>query len=451
MFLGKPNILLVMTDQQRWDTMSAHVNHFAARTPGMDYLVRHGVTFANAYCTAPICTPSRACLMTGQYPSQVGMHANLSAPCGPLDEGIGTIADRLQAVGYQTVYCGKSHLGGDLGHYGFEKAFENGHDATTLTEACRYWRNRDWAVNKRPFFQIVSFVNPHDVYFLDPDEQCPPELPPWPSKDDDLSTKPWPQRFSRGGGGWTPQRWEYYRRFYRSKVEKVDASIATLLDELVCTGYAPTTWVFFTADHGDMAGEHGLPFKGAYMYEGVTRVPLVVMPPRKRLLGAKNMNPAGATEFTPLVFDGLVSHIDLAPTMLELAGLTVAAGDSTGRAAPELPGRSLLPILEGRSRDGDEAVFAEWHQMGKMVTPIRMVRAGRWKYNLYLHNGEELYDLDADPHELNNLADRCEFGQAKADLRKRLLAHIERTRDPFFSYQPTDRDGKPRCDCPTKA
>ena len=439
MFLGKPNILLVMTDQQRWDTIAAHVNHFGASTPGVDYLVRHGVTFRNAYCTSPICSPSRACLMTGKYPSQVGLYGNLSAPCPPLDEGIGTVADRFQAAGYQTCYSGVSHVGGDLGKYGFEIAYDNHYDATTLTEACRYWRNRDWIVTKRPFFQVVSFINPHDVYFVDPDGACPPESPPWPSAADDLAKKPWPQQFARGSGGWTPQRWEYYRRFYRSKIEKVDALIASLLDELTCSGYAPTTWVFFTCDHGDMAGEHGLPFKGAYMYEGVTRVPLVIMPPRKRLLGARNMNPGGQSEFAPFVFDGLVSHVDLAPTMLELAGLPVA---------PDLPGRSLLGNIMGKDKDGDEAVFAEWHQMGKMVTPIRMVRSGRWKYNLYLHNGEELYDMEADPHELVNLAGRPDAAAVQADLKNRLLEHLRRTKDPFLSHQPTDREGRPRRDCP---
>jgi len=437
--LPKPNILVIQTDQQRWDTMSAHVNHFAARTPGMDYLLRHGVTFSNAYCTSPICSPSRACLLTGQYPTQVGLYANLGAPCPPLSEGIGTVADRLQAAGYQTVYCGKSHVGGDLRKLGFEIALENGHDASTLTEACRYWRNRDWVVNKRPFFQIVSFLNPHDVYFLDPDEAFEPELPPWPNAGDDLSTKPWPQRFARGGGGWTPQRWEAYRRFYRSRVEKVDALIVQLLEELVCAGYSPTTWVIFTSDHGDMAGEHGLPFKGAYMYEGVTRVPLVVTPPRRRLLGAKNMNPAGAKEFAPFVFDGLVGHIDVVPTILDLVGLP---------EAPELPGRSLRGIVEGRESAGDEAVVAEWHQMGKMVTPIRMIRTGRWKYNLYLHNGEELYDLQADPHELVNLAGRAEAARVQADMKARLLEQARMIKDPFLTYEPTDWEGKPRRDVP---
>jgi choline-sulfatase len=277
------------------------------------------------------------------------------------------------------------------------------------------------------------------VYFLDPDGAHPPELPPWPNAVDDLSTKPWPQRSGHSGRGWSDERWEYYRRFYRSKVEKVDALIAQLLDELNCTGYAPTTWTFFTADHGDMAGEHGLPFKGPFMYDGVTRVPLVVMPPRRRLLGARNMDPAGARGFAPRTFPGLVSHVDLAPTMLELAGLP---------ADPALPGRSLLPVLEGRSQEGDEAVFAEWHQMGKMVTPVRMIRTGQWKYNWYLHNGEELYDLASDPHELTNLAGRADLAQTKADLKARLLANIEKTKDPFFSHQPTDREGRPRRDYP---
>ena len=431
----QPNILLITTDQHRYDAIDGPANHFAVKTPGIDRLRNHGVLFENAYTTAPICCPARAAIVTGTYPSQNGMIANMAGDaCGPLNEGLTTIANRMQAAGYQTVYCGKSHLGGNLRHYGFEIADENSYDADILTQACRYWRNRDWIVTKRPFFMVVNFVNPHDVYFLDPDGACEPQLPPWPNQHDTLAGKPWPQKAKRGPeGGWTDRRWEYYRQFYRSKVEKVDGLIELLLDELFCTGYGCSTWVFITADHGDMAGEHGLPFKGAYMYDGVTHVPLIVAPPRVRYVGWRNPNPGGP-EFQPRCCPALVSHIDLAPTMMELAGI---------EADPDLPGTSLMPLIEGRRESVRDEAFAEWHQMGRMVTPIRMVRTDRWKYNLYLHVGEELYDMQADPAELNNLADDPAHANVKADLKARQLKHIEQTGDKFFSYSVTDYSGQP--------
>lgn len=420
----KPNILVILTDQQRFDTIAAAGSSFDTPTPGMDSLCGRGVTFDSAVCTSPICGPSRASIVTGLYPSQAGVFANLGNGCGPLDEGTVTVADRLQACGYRTVYHGKSHLGGNISNYGFENAFENSHDPSTLTEACRFYRNSDWIVDKRPFFHVVSFMNPHDIYFLDPDETAEPTLPRWANQDDTLEGKPWPQKIKHDPAAWTDERWEYYRRFYGSKLAKADAMIVELLDELTCSGFAPNTWVIFTADHGDMAGEHGLPFKGPYMYDGVVRVPLVIAPPQHRMLGAGKADHGGNC-FAPFTTGALASGVDLVPTIMDIAGLD---------ADSSLPGRSLLGVIEGRdTTDDDHAVFAEWHRFGKVTTPIRMIRTKKWKYNIYREIGEELYDLQTDPHELTNLADSPEHTDVKKGLRDRLVAFIEETNDPFFS------------------
>ncbi len=425
---NRPNILMIMTDQQRFDMIAAHINAFDAETPGMDSLSRRGVTFENAFCTSPICSPSRAAIFTGLYPSRNGVFANLGNPCSPLSEDTVTIGDRLQEAGYLTAYHGKSHLGGDLSHYGFEIAYENGHDPSTLTEACRFYRNMDWVVAKRPFFHVVSFLNPHDLYFLDPDQEQAPELPPWPSASDDLSDKPWPQKLKHEPG-WSPARWEYYRRFYASKVEKVDRQIVELIDELFCSGYGPNTWIIFTADHGDMAGEHSLTFKGPFMYDGVMRVPLIIVPPRAGMLGATSQDtPGGSSDFTPFKSPVLSSNVDLLPTIMDIAGLEVDEN---------LPGKSLLPVIRGQADELHEEIFGEWHCFGKWTTPVRMIRTKKFKYNLYREIGEELYDLSSDPHEMNNLADSPACADVKKDLRKRLIAFIERTGDPFFSYSAT--------------
>jgi arylsulfatase A-like enzyme len=421
-----------MTDQQRLDTIAARFTSFPAKTPASDKLFRHGAFFENAYCTAPICGPSRASIMTGLTPTQAGIHGNLGNPCSPLNESFRTCGVRLQERGYETVYHGKWHLGGNLNHYGFEVAYDNGHDPSTVTEACRFWRNRDWMVHKRPFFQVISLLNPHDIYFLDPEDETETGAPPWPNQNDDLSKKPWPQS-KHHGHGWTPQRWEVYRQFYARKMEEADAHIGILIDELIDSGFGPNTWIILTTDHGDMAGEHGIPFKGPYMYEGVTHVPLLVIPPQERFSGKGKGQPSEAS-YQPRICRELVSHIDLLPTILDLAGAP---------ADPTLPGKSLIPAVMGKPGSGHDAVFAEWHQWGKLVSPIRMIRTGDWKYNLYLKNGAELYNLKDDPGEINNLAGNPQFAAVEKDLRARLDEQIRKTRDPFYSYTPTDTAGEP--------
>lgn len=430
----QPNILLVMTDQQRYDTLASHVNNFAARTPHMDALARRGVTFANSFCTSPICGPSRATVMTGQYPSVIGMEGNVGNPSGPLNYNKRTVGHRLQNLGYETVYHGKWHLGGHPSDHGFERVFENSYDPAVTSEAAQFYRNRDWIINKRPFFHVVSYMNPHDIYFLDPDGADTPRLPRWGNQDDTLEDKPWPQRNKQADPRWSDEQVEYYRREYARLVEDVDAEIGRLLRELRCGGFANNTWVIFTSDHGDMAMEHGLPFKGPYCYDGVLHVPMVVAPPDKRALGAAGSD-ARARPFEPRVTERLTSHVDIVPTILDIAGADDDAAD--------LPGRSLVPVVRDGDDAGPDAVFAEWHQVGKMTTPIRTIRTKQWKYNLYLNIGDELYDLANDPDELHNLAGSTEHAGVRDKLRDQLLRHLEDTGDRFFSFITTDPMGKP--------
>ncbi|MEX0885724.1 MAG: sulfatase-like hydrolase/transferase [Phycisphaeraceae bacterium] len=429
---NRPNILLILTDQQRFDTIAALIDNFNASTPAMDGLVHRGVSFTHAYCTSPICGPSRGSIMTGLYPSQNGVYANLGNPCSPLNEALPTVGKRLQSVGYETAYHGKWHLGGgDLQRYGFEYAEESSHDATSVQLASQYYRDRDWVGRKRPFFHVVSLLNPHDIYFLEPDETRPATLERWPNQDDDLAGKPWPQHMGPHKQRWSDERWEYYRQFYRGKVEKVDAQIGELLDELQCSGFAPNTFVILASDHGDMSGEHGLPFKGPYLYEGVTRVPLVVAPPRFGVLGSSRCDERWKG-FAPRRCDALVSLVDLVPTALDLAG---------AEADDALPGRSFMPAVRGEAFTGHDAVIAEWHQFGNLRTPARMVRDPRYKYTHYIGVGEELYDLAADPGELQNLVDSTSHAPVIDGLRARLARHCELTGDPFFSLTPTPRGG----------
>lgn len=410
---GKPNILIVMTDQHRFDTIGAVCNNFNAKTPNIDKLVNRGVTFENAFCTAPVCCPSRATLMTGLHPSRAGVPGNSDAP---LNEGIGTIGDRMQAHGYETVYHGKSHLKGSLANYGFEIAYENSHDESTRIEAGRYWRNRDWITSKRPFFHVVSFLDPHDIYFLDGAATDPKNLSPWENSSDDLKNKPSFQRKKRMD--WSEERWQYYRRFYAERLERVDNEIGKLLDELYCSGYGCNTWVIFTADHGDMGGEHGIPFKGPFMYEGVMHVPLIIAPP-DNTVGGKWKTVAKGGAFKPSLNGGLASLIDIVPTVMDLAGLP---------ADPGLPGKSLVPALEGKAIKGHDAVFCEWTD----GVALRCVRTKNHKYVVYENGEEELYDLKADPAEMNNLTSDKASQKIRKELRRLLKAHLQEEGDSFI-------------------
>jgi arylsulfatase A-like enzyme len=433
----RPNVLLVIADQQRFDTIAAGVNNFGAATPNLDAMVRGGVLFSNMFTTCPICTPARSALFTGQMPSQVGMPGNLGNPNPSMNQNITTLGHRMQQAGYLTVYHGKSHLGTDLGQLGFKDAFENSHDPSTVTRACQFWRNRDWVVQKRPFFHVVSLLNPHDIYFLDPDEERPVELEPWPNRHDDRSTKPWPQQDHSRLAGSSDERWEYYRQFYRERLEILDRDVGTLTDELKMGGFAPNTYVIFLSDHGDMSGEHGVGFKGPFMYDCQTRIPMIIVPPRTGYAGCGRVSPPAG--FKPHVSEVLATNLDIVPTVLDIAGVE----------RPEsFRGRSLMPAVAGDETAIHDEVFAELTMLGKRVNPIRMVRTRRWKYVFYLGHGEELYDMDADPWEMTNLADVAEHTKIKADLRERMLTMLRETGDSMFNQTPTDSDGKPYCTVP---
>lgn len=405
---SRPNILLLLTDQQRVDTISALGSAFGVETPNIDSLVREGITFTNCHCTAPICSPSRATLMTGRYPTEAGMPGNLYAPAAPLDPSNVGIGKLMRAAGYETAYHGKWHLGGSIEAHGFDIAAECSHDETTRLLASRYWRDRDWVEHERPFFHVVSFLDPHDLYFYDPEKTVDGFARPW--ENCDRPAGEYPAIAAKKRADWPEERWGAYHEFYAERVAKVDRDIGLLLDELRCSGFFNNTWIIFAADHGDMAGEQNIPFKGSFMYEGVTRVPLVVVPPRKRFLGDVT-RPVANDPIPAKQTDSLCSLIDIVPTILELAGQ---------QSTPEMSGTSLLPwIREDRADAPHDYVFAEWHN-----PRVFMARRQDWKYVRYEDGDEELFCLTDDPHETRNHASDPAVATVKAELSEALDGHI---------------------------
>ena len=412
---ARPNILLVFTDQQRFDTIRALGSNFGAETPNMDFLAREGIVFENCCCTGPICSPSRATILTGLFPSQAGMPGNLYAPCPPLSPTIPTLGNYARQAGYETAYHGKWHLGGgDVRRYGFEVGAECSYDTQTVQEAARFWRDRDWLEHERPFLHVVSLLNPHDHYFYDPAERVPGFRRPWPNVGAARGDLAAPARTR--AADWPEERWGAYFRFYREQIERADRDLGELLHQFRCSGFFNNSWIVFCSDHGDMAGEHDIPFKGPFMYEGVVRVPLIVVPPMTRFGGADRQG-LFRHNLAPGRRAALCSLLDLAPTLLDLMGLP----------KPErLSGVSLLPLVRGETDAAHEHVFAEWHGPA-----LRMVRSARMKYVRHPSGAEELFDLAQDPHETRNLAASPDRADAKAALSARLDRHLAETGDPF--------------------
>ena len=417
-----PNILFIFSDQQRHDTYGEQ-DRFHADTPAMNRLAEMGVQFKRAFCSTPQCSPSRATLQTGLYP-QAQMVGNTGNPSAPMPLSLKTIGHRLQEQGYQTTYMGKWHLGNDVSQYGYDHAPDTHSDERICQEACSYLAN---TTDQQPFFQTVSFTDPHDIYQVNkaPVVDRPPAQEIWPSQSDTLETKPWPQRHFRDFDQGKPlthfqdEDWEYYRKFYASKVEKVDGYLKQILSALEQSDRVKNTWVVFASDHGDLCGAHRLPFKCPAMYDDLIRVPLIIVPPK-----GDSFNPC----------DVMTNNIDIVPTIMNMAGISE---DSS------LPGQSLLPFVTGKGEYREnEAVYGQYHQKQRWAAPIRMIRTEEWKYNIYIKHGEELYDLESDPHEIYNLANDPEYSDVRADLHYRLIDHINSIRDPFFTFKATDRSGK---------
>lgn len=272
----------------------------------------------------------------------------------------------------------------------------------------------EWSADDDPFFLTLSFIGPHWPHTLpepywsmyDPDA-----VQPWPSFDDDFAGKPGAQRKSmvhHGVDAWTWADWAPVVSTYFGSVSFHDELVGRFLRGLTERGLDDDTVVVFTADHGDMTGSHRQFNKGPYMYEDLYRVPMMVRWP-------------GVTEPGSVV-DDFASPMDLLPTLLPAAGVTPPDG---------LDGVDLGPALRGEAsphaRDG---FFAEFSGTEFGLYSQRMLRTERWKLVYNAWDIDELYDLDADPWELHNLAGDPAHAEVRRDLEARLWRWMHDT-DPL--------------------
>ncbi len=417
----QPNILFIMTDQQTARAMSSRGNPWL-KTPNMDRLAQHGVSFTRAYCPQPLCGPSRASMLTGKYPHQVNATVNLPEQQGYWSKDVKVMGTYLKEVGYNTGYVGKWHLPipvEDKEHHGFD------YIANTLR---RDWQDASIPADcgvflkenkEKPFFLVASFINPHDIcewargQKLRMDEineapapeQCPLlpanfEIPEdEPSFLRKMHLQSWPQYPTVG---WEDNRWRQYSWAYYRLVEQVDVYIGRVLESLERFGYLDNTVIVFTSDHGDGNGSHRLNQKQV-LYEEAANVPFIISHLTKGKAQIDNQT---------LINTGL----DLIPTFCDYAGV---------QKTPHSDGRSLRPVVENKEVLDREYIFlqTEFAENEKSFgVHGRAVLDKRYKYIVYSEgeNREQLFDLKNDPGEMNNLVAKKEYESALKILRKEL-------------------------------
>ncbi len=422
---SRPNLLFVMTDQQRFPYLGAY-GKVSVETPAMDSIAKQGALFTHAFCSTPQCSASRSSIMTGLYPHSTRVMGNMGAAGGnPLSAEISSLGSIFRKADYRTAYFGKWHLGGDPRDHGFQfyDRCGRGVGEDVVDKSVKFLRGAS-----EPFLLFSSFLNPHDIYRFARLKQTINrsknriQLPA--NLRDDLSKKPHPQlqylQEDQGKAvkGFTKKDWIDYLNVYEYLVEKVDRNIGKILAALRKRGLQKRTIIVFTSDHGDHTGGHGLPFKGPAMYEELVRIPLAISFPARISHGKR--------------VDELAVNVDLLPTLCDLANLP---------APKRSHGRSLLPLLEGKKVAWRDHVIVEYYSKQKWVNPVRMLRTKLWKYTRYRKWGEELYSLRDDPGELNNLARSDAHAAIKRKLSRILDEWIDKSADPFNSLFPTDRAG----------
>lgn len=459
---NRPNILWICTDQQRYDTIASHGNKYI-RTPNLDRLASEGTAFAHAYCQSPVCTPSRASFLTGRYPRTTRAHQNGQA-IAP-DEVL--VTKMLADAGYDCGLSGKLHIAPCNGRV--EKRINDGYrvfdwshqpSGNSKDNAYVKWleskghkwddlyhpkghayagipaelHQTTWCIERAmdfikskhdgPWLMSVNIYAPHHPFdppkeFLD--RYDPDKLPDPAYKDGELANKPAFQRIDHdgayGGGGMgfskmTPRERREVTAAYYAMIEHIDDNVGRILKMLDDTGMRENTIVIFTSDHGELLGDHGIYLKGPYTYDCSIRVPLIISWPGHFKSGLRS--------------DVLVELTDIAPTILEAVGMPIPN---------RVQGRPLTELLTGRTTRHRDQVFCESYntkvRSKDKAEMVSMVRTKTHKIAVRHGTSEgELYDMQADPGEHDNLWDSPAHAGLKAEMMKRCFDASIATIDP---------------------
>jgi choline-sulfatase len=419
---SQPNILYIMADQLAAPQLKMYNPESQIKTPNLDRLASTSVQFDSAYCPSPLCAPSRMSMITGLLPMKIGAYDNAAQ----ISSDIPTYAHYARSKGYHTALAGKMHFIGDQLH-GYEQRLTSDiypgdfgwsvnwdepdtrlewyHNASSILQAgpcgrsnqldydeevmfksTQYlWDHVREGPNKRPFCLTVSLTHPHDPYTITKQywnryEDVDIALPKvrMPKEELDSHSKRLMRVCDLWDQDFTDEQIKRAKRAYYGSVSYVDDCIGKLLETLEEAGLADNTIVIFSGDHGDMLGERGLWYKMSY-FESSVRVPLLVNYPQ---------------QFAPHRVSQNVSTLDILPTICDLIGT---------KPAPYLPmdGISMMPHL--LQQPGHDTVFAEYTGEGT-IRPMMMIRRGPWKYINCPADEPQLFNLQRDPDELDNLA-----------------------------------------------
>jgi arylsulfatase A-like enzyme len=436
----KPNVIVFFTDQQRWDTTGVHGNPLGL-TPNFDRIAREGTHLFNTFTCQPVCGPARSCLQTGLYATTSGCYRNGI----PLPHDTRTMAHYFKDAGYDTCYIGKWHLAEkepvpkeERGGYEYWLAsnlleFSSDAYSTVLYDnecqevmlpGYRVDAQTDAAIRyidghqEHPFFLFLSYLEPHHQNHTD-------NYPP-PDGYEEMYTDRWTPPDLRALGGTSPQ----HLGGYYGMVKRLDEALGRLLDTLKSLDLSKRTIILFTSDHGCHFKTRNAEYKRS-AHDSSTRIPGAVY-------GPGFMQGGQIRE--------LVSLLDFPPTLLDAAGIDIPGS---------MQGRSILPLIRRDSEDWPNEVFMQISesQVG------RAIRTNRWKYSVVAseQNGwstpgadqyveEFLYDLQADPYELTNLAGIESYRSVADDLKERLIARMLEAGEaaPHIESAPPRKSGQRR-------
>lgn len=430
------NVLVIMSDQHNPKILGAAGNPLV-RTPNMDALAARGTRFESAYCASPICVPSRASFATGRYPHQTGHWDNAMG----YDGGVEGWGHDLQRAGRRVESIGKLHYrnaedptGFDVQHLpmhlkdgigqvwgsvrdplprrenaplmvsvsGGSDSDYTRYDAAVTDRTCAWLTDAD--NHREPWVLYSGLLAPHFPYLAPPeyfDMYDPSEMPTPTMRPEHGHTRhPWVEAFAGVLPGLDGSNTEEERRraaaAYYGLVSYLDHNLGRILHALDDSGQVENTLVVYTSDHGDMVGSRGLWGK-SLLYTESAGVPLIMAGPGVA---------AGAVCRTP------ASLVDLAPTILQAAGVP-----ATGMP---YPGRSLLD-LTAETLDPERVVFGEYHAMGA-ASGAFLIRKGAHVLHHYVGYDSELFDLDIDPDQTRDVAADPAYAAVLADLEAELTA-----------------------------
>lgn len=458
---NRPNILLILCDDHRYDAMG-FMGHPFIETPHMDRLAREGTHFENAFVTTSLCSPSRASILTGLYAHNHGVIDNYN----PVREDLTFFPELLQKGGYETAFIGKWHMGGNIDHpqrgfdhwvsfkgqgvywtdsskssvkgryvpqasrdgfniNGKERQSQDGYITDELTAFSLDWlKQRE---SEKPFFLYISHKAAHADFipaerhaYRYQDKKLPIQKD-WKDTPDIANAKPlWVrnQRNSRHGveyAYYTDLNMEQYYQRYCETLLAVDDSVGELLKWLDDSGEADNTLVIYLGDNGFLFGEHGLIDK-RNAYEESMRIPMLARYPQLN---------RPSTKVTQTV-----ANIDIAPTLLDLAGVNIP---------DHMDGSSFLPFLKGESPEWRSYLLYEylWERNYPQTPTMHALRGERYKYIRYhgIWDKDELYDLKNDPHELQNLIREDHYQDRIKTMNQALFNLLEETKGESIPLQ----------------